>query len=272
MSYLEPPPAPNPVVVVKDVGGLVADYQARTAMYRQTNREVQLHECRSACTMALSLPNVCVFPDSTLKFHQAYNWDTKVRDLGVSAQLFATYPVAVRAKLGTLTRDYHVLRGSELIALGIRDCTAPRPAEPKIMIAAATPQPLPAAGSHADLSLSGLVHGVMTAFDRPSLAARAAVPMPMSVPPEELSEPSRGPPPELGANLPQPPPRPRDLDPPDVPTAVAAATDVPLPPPRPMSLHVAYSRRLPAVALPRIITGAQPILPIVFTAYAALSR
>jgi hypothetical protein len=271
LSYLEPPPAPNPVVVVKDVGGLVADYQKRTEFYRQTNREVQLHECRSACTMALSLPNVCVFPDSTLKFHQAYNWDTKVRDLGVSDQLFSTYPAAVRARLGTLTREYRVLRGSDLIALGVRDCTAPHPSEPKIMVASAKPQPLPAAGSSGDLSISGLVHGVMTAFDRPVLSNR---------PPESVSTTASGapaakplPPSDLVfADLPTPPPRPQELDA-AVPTLeTAALIDVPLPPRRPMSLQVAYVRRMPVIALPRIITGAHPILPSGFSAYAAMSR
>ena len=269
MSYLEPPPAPNPVVVVKDVGGLVADYQKRTDLYRQTNREVQLHECRSACTLALSLPNVCVFPDSTLKFHQAYNWDTKVRDLGVSDQLFRSYPAAVRARLGTLTRDYHVLRGSELIALGIRDCTVPKPAEPTIMVASTKPQPLPATGSSADLSLSGLVHGVMTALDRPILSSRPAAPpaaalaAPAAVPPI--------PPAPVIADAPPPPPRPRDLDAPAA-LETASLVDVPLPPHRPTNLRLAYVRRMPVIALPRIITGAQPILPTGFSAYAALTR
>ena len=256
MSYLEPPPAPNPVVVVKDVGGLVSDYETRTDLYRRTNREVQLHECRSACTMALGLPNVCVFPDSLLKFHQAYNWDTKVRDLGASAQLFSTYPAAVRARLGTLTRDYHVLRGSELIALGIRDCTAPKPAEPRIMVAAVKPQPLSAAGAGTDLSLSGWFHGVMSTFDRPVLANRPAMPMPAAVPqpPAEL----------VFADLPTPPPRPRELD--VTPPSLRRPTR-PISPTcrcrraRPSNLRFAYVRRMPVVALPRIITGAQSILP-----------
>ena len=73
LSYLEPPPMPAPVIVMKDVGGLVADYQGQTAIYRASEREVRLHECRSACTMALGLPNVCVYPGSTLKFHVAYD-------------------------------------------------------------------------------------------------------------------------------------------------------------------------------------------------------
>ncbi|MBI5012729.1 MAG: hypothetical protein HZC06_08385, partial [Methylocystis sp.] len=106
----------------KDVGGLVSDYEALTERYRRENREVRLHECRSACTLALSLPNVCVYPDAKVKFHQAYNAINREVDLGVSSRLFASYPTAVQARLGYLTREYRVLSGTELIALGMRNC------------------------------------------------------------------------------------------------------------------------------------------------------
>lgn len=123
MGYLHPPPSPAPVVVQRDIGGLVSDYKAMTEIYRRQNREVKLHECRSACTLALSLPNVCVYPSSVLKFHAAYHCDTKQIDAGVSAELFNAYPRAVRARLGFLTREYRSLSGRELIGLGVRDCT-----------------------------------------------------------------------------------------------------------------------------------------------------
>ncbi|MGZ9409411.1 MAG: hypothetical protein ACXW3J_02135, partial [Methylocystis sp.] len=87
MGYLSPPPMPVPVVVYKDVGGLVSDYEALTERYRRENREVRLHECRSACTLALSLPNVCVYPDAKVKFHQAYNAINREVDVGVSSRL-----------------------------------------------------------------------------------------------------------------------------------------------------------------------------------------
>jgi hypothetical protein len=113
---------PAPVVVYKDVGGLVSDYEALTERYRRENREVRLHECRSACTLALSLPNVCVYPDAKVKFHQAYNAINREVDVGVSSRLFASYPATVQARLGYLTREYRVLTGTELIALGMRNC------------------------------------------------------------------------------------------------------------------------------------------------------
>ena len=122
LAYLDPPPFPAPVIVMKDVGGYVSQYQAQTARYRQEGREVRLHECRSACTLALSLPNVCVYPTSLLKFHKAYNANTREADEGISGELFRSYPAAVQARLGGLTREYRVLTGSELIALGMRNC------------------------------------------------------------------------------------------------------------------------------------------------------
>jgi hypothetical protein len=122
LGYLSPPPSPAPVIVYKDVGGLVSDYQAQTELYRREGREVRLHECRSACTLALSLPNVCVYPDSLVKFHLAYNAIDRQTDAGVSQELFRSYPAAVQQRLGFLTRQYRVLSGNELISLGVRNC------------------------------------------------------------------------------------------------------------------------------------------------------
>ena len=155
MGYLSPPPSPAPVIVYKDVGGLVTDYEARTEQYRQENREVRLHECRSACTLALSLPNVCVYPDAKVKFHQAYNEITRETDYGVSAKLFASYPAAVQARLGYLTREYRILTGTDLIALGMRNCNGDSPTmiasrkqrqQAATAVASARPEATPAAG------------------------------------------------------------------------------------------------------------------------------
>jgi hypothetical protein len=159
VGYLSPPPSPQPVVVYKDVGGLVSDYEARTEDYRRENREVRLHECRSACTMALSLPNVCVYPDAKLKFHQAYNELTREADLGVSARLFDSYPAAVRDRLGYLTRQYKVLSGVELIALGVRDCAR----GDRVMVAAKKPPAPPPMTTASPNPLSEIARNVQVA-------------------------------------------------------------------------------------------------------------
>ena len=143
-DYLNPPPAPAPVIVRDDGGGVLNDYVLQTEIYRREKREVRLHNCRSACTMALSLPNVCVYPDAKLKFHLAYNETTKEISSGDSDQLLAYYPQAVKNKLGGLTRDYKVLTGEELIFLGIKDCTqgaAPGPNIYHMIMLARLPMP-----------------------------------------------------------------------------------------------------------------------------------
>ncbi len=263
MTYLQPPPDPSPVVVVKDVGGYVNEYAAQTEIYRRTNREVRLHECRSACTMALSLPNVCVYPDSTLKFHQAYDPRNHAANYAVSDQLFGTYPPAVRAKLGTLTRDYHVLRGSELIGLGIRDCNIP--AGPRILVAAASIKPLPETGGTAGLSsLTGKLEGMMSVFNTPVFPGGARAPnaprQPEKAVPGDL----------LLKEIPTPPTRPASVE-----TGKAEAPapepdespgSLPVPPKRPLAL-VAYTPSLPPIPFLRKIDGSQPILPLRFVPF-----
>jgi len=282
LTYLNPPPYPAPVVVVKDVGGLVTDYQARTEEYRTSGREVRLHECRSACTLALSLPNVCVYPDSILKFHQAYNENTKIRDMSVSAELFNSYPESIRARLGTLTRDYHVLRGSELIQLGIRDCN-----EPRIMVASVgktVQRPI-----DQETSVTGMMQGLMSRVSGAVSSATGDLPQNLPrVPPQPgvpRAEPKLPPSDVVFANTPTPPPRPTQLAPtqiaeavPEKPAPDSAAlpgtpVDAPLPPRKPPSIALAYTRTMPVPLRLRIMGGAAPILAsTTFVAFAQIPR
>jgi hypothetical protein len=253
LGYLSPPPAPAPVIVYKDVGGLVTDYEAATEQYRRENREVRLHECRSACTLALSLPNVCVYPDAQVKFHQAYNAVTREVDLGISTKLFASYPAAVQARLGYLTREYRILSGRELIALGMRNCDGDNPVliasrkqrqAPPTAIASASPPPAAAAASG---SWSDIARKVQTAVagafssseEQPRGSIRVAV-----ADRSRLSDPrvtsdavARS---EPTIGLPR-----------------ANVADVPLPPRRPPSEAFSASDAAPGIAM---IPGAQPIL------------
>jgi hypothetical protein len=278
LSYLDPPPLPAPVIVTKDFGGLVTDYQARTEEYRATNREVRVHECHSACTLALSLPNVCVYPNSIFKFHQAYNARNHITDDGVSAQLFNAYPSAVQARLGVLTRDFKILNGTQLIQLGVRDCN-----EPRIMVASVgktVERPLDQSSS-----LTSMVHGWMGTLTGSASPAR---PEPLGQPLRVVSrEPSKPAPSDVVfADFPMPPARPPALVTQPEPSQGAAAstddmktsegskpTDAPLPPERPPSLSLTYAKQLPVAARLRIIGGAAPILKSnTFVAFAALPR
>ncbi|MCX8254110.1 hypothetical protein RHAL1_03881 [Beijerinckiaceae bacterium RH AL1] len=269
MSYLQPPPNMSPVVVVKDYGGYVDQYAAATENYRRTGREVRIHECHSACTMALSLPNVCVYRDSVFKFHQAYDPRNHITNYAVSDQLFATYPEAVRDRLGTLTKQFTVMRGQELIDLGVRDCNAP---EPRIMIAQAKVRPLPdgaTTGSSTFAALTGKLQGMV-----PGLGAK---PQPVS---PTGAKPPRPAPPDVPAGMlapkiPLPPERPVEIataapnapeqaaptvPAPQAPQDVTPADGIPLPPPRPKVL-VAYVPSLKPIPYLQRIAGSAAILP-----------
>lgn len=120
-TYLNPPP-PNVPAIIVDGGGLVEQYRQQTAIYRLTGQQLKLVNCRSACTMALSLPNACVYPHSVLKFHAAYDARTKKIHPGETQRIFAMYPVKVQQKLVSLEREYKTLTGRQLISLGVKSC------------------------------------------------------------------------------------------------------------------------------------------------------
>lgn len=144
MLYLDAPPAGSQPVEIRDIGGFVHKYEEQTRRFRSEGREVRLVYCRSACTMALSLPKACVYPHSKLFFHMAFNPKTGERREKESAELFALYPAKVRARLGRLTPRNQMLTGSELIALGVPECGG------TTMIARAAPKPKPVAVVSAD--------------------------------------------------------------------------------------------------------------------------
>jgi hypothetical protein len=234
--------------------------------------------------MALSLPNVCVYPGSTLKFHFAYDPRNRQSNPQVSQQLFDSYPAAVRARLGTLTRNYKVLSGSELIKLGIRDCNEPKTNEPRIMAAsaAAGKPPLGAQPGAEKPLLAGLMDKMLSVFGAGEAAGhdRAAVlPRPAAKP--ALAEVLLAdiPLPEItktaGAIAVQAPGQlvGEPAGQPATESALAEATQaVPLPARRPSNAASSAVHRLARVALPKIIAGAQRILPPGFSAYADMDR
>ncbi len=259
MSYLQPPPNLSPVVVVKDFGGYVNEYAAQTEIYRRTGREVRIHECHSACTMALGLPNVCVYKDSVFKFHQAYDPRNHITNWQVTGELYDTYPAAVRDRLGAPSKSFTVMRGTELIDLGIRDCSMPNP---RIMVASASAKPIPdgllGGGGAGWSALTGRLGGLIpnlgiapepagpgsTGAGKPVKRATPAVPVEMLA-------------------VPLPPEKPGEGVAPDAPLAPG---EVPLPPPRPKVL-VAYVPSLPPIPFMQRIDGSQAILPSRFVPF-----
>ena len=151
------------------------------------------------------------------------------------------------ARLGTLTREYKVIRGEELISLGIRDCSAPRD---EIMMAKVRPvsPPTGAAGSVV-ASLGDRLASFVTPSQSPLLVRTNRVDaMPASEPGRDAGRP------ESEVKLvPEPPPRPADLGP-----SIGIEMDVPMPPRRPAMLAIAEPM------FRRPISGSQPILQPAF--------
>ena len=287
MPYLAPPPDPAPVVVVRDIGGDYSVYRRQTEHFRARDRAVQLHECRSACTLALSLPRVCVFPDSVLRFNKIYDRKTRKLDIAASDELFRSYPAAVRAQLGYLTRKYKTLHGTTLIDLGIRDCNAGNRAAAQNAAGHSTAalQPAYVPPGHGPVarflsrmktkmvsSLPDVVPSASTLVKFPGKVASAVTGKIASVLPTR--RPSA--PPRAAANATKTASHSTELERrlevmstpglvaagPDGESAPARLAAMPLPPKRPTIVS--------SVQLPRIITGAYKVLPSKFSAYAPL--
>ena len=82
--------------------------------------------CQSACTMFLSIRNVCVEPGATLLFHAG---GTRQKGIipGRTHQMLSTYKPALRQYLTANhfmdTLDFHSISGSEIISrFGYRAC------------------------------------------------------------------------------------------------------------------------------------------------------
>jgi hypothetical protein len=75
--------------------------------------------CRSACTMFLSVRNVCVTPNATLAFHAGGNMKTGVLNPRSTAIMLSAYKPALRQYLTSNhymeTFAFHTISGEELI-------------------------------------------------------------------------------------------------------------------------------------------------------------
>ena len=73
-AFLDAPPNHAPVVITEDGGGLVQKYIDAAVRYAFEKREVAIAgPCRSACMMALAVPNVCVTKNAEVSIHWAYD-------------------------------------------------------------------------------------------------------------------------------------------------------------------------------------------------------
>jgi hypothetical protein len=133
--FLYPPPdIRQPVVIFEDSGGMVADYERAAVRYRLEKRRVEIRgSCRSACTLALSVPNVCVGKNAVVKWHHAYGLYTHEPRYDVTRTMLSQLPMRVRYQLeGKISVDYNpnaTLDYKQLVALGIADCDPPAQTE-----------------------------------------------------------------------------------------------------------------------------------------------
>jgi hypothetical protein len=221
--------------------------------------------------LALAAPNVCVYPDSVLRFHKAYNPITRATNDGVSDAMMWAYPPAVRARLGLLTRQYKSLTGSELIRLGVRDCNTP--ASPQILVARASERPIDSGNPLANAFVC-----LMGGLGAPNIPVYSGYNPPVRVQPVKVqvaeatpiaAEASRVDAPNVAAEsvaaampapveTPVPPPRPSELAAAPVAAAAAAASEQPPSPPVPSLATVAPRANIPAWNAP--IRGAAPVL------------
>jgi hypothetical protein len=88
------------VMIYRDTGGLISDYQNRYATIRSTGERVIIEgECTSACTIVLSLPRgqACAMPNAVLGFHAGSDLRRPGEVSAVATKILADiYPPNVR--------------------------------------------------------------------------------------------------------------------------------------------------------------------------------
>ena len=96
-----------------------AQFQSVMAQYNASGERFRIDShCQSACTMFLSIRNVCVSPGATLLFHAGGTRRAGVSP-GRTQQMLSTYKPAlqqyVTANHFMDTLDFHSISGSEII-------------------------------------------------------------------------------------------------------------------------------------------------------------
>ena len=105
-----------------------AQFQSVIQQYNASGERFRIDShCQSACTMFLSIRNVCVTPDSTLLFHAGGNMQKGIINPAYSAKMASHYKPALRqyvmANHYMDTFEFHSIPGSEIISrFGYRAC------------------------------------------------------------------------------------------------------------------------------------------------------
>jgi hypothetical protein len=120
-------PAAADYHITRDHGGLIKQYKAKYEKIRDAGERVIIDGiCNSACTIVLGivpLNRICVTPNASLGFHQAYydkawTFGFKVTSSAGTADLLSYYPQPVkdwiRRQGGLTTEMKHLKNGPEL--------------------------------------------------------------------------------------------------------------------------------------------------------------
>lgn len=120
----------NTLVIRVDRGGMLGKRSEEIRYLRSTGRRVELRgTCLSACTMYLSLPDICVSPTATFGFHgptrngralpsQEFDYWSNVMANNYREPLRSWYLSEARFT----TSGYIRVRGAELISMGYPSC------------------------------------------------------------------------------------------------------------------------------------------------------
>lgn len=121
------------MVIGNDQGGLVSRRAEEISriLAQGTHVEIRGQVCYSACTMYLGMPDTCVLPQTSFGFHGPSHYGRRLsaRDFEYWSQVIAShYPDPLRnwylTEGRTRISDYFRISGSELIRLGVRQCSA----------------------------------------------------------------------------------------------------------------------------------------------------
>lgn len=119
------------LIVENDPGGLLLERlaQLRLLVAQDTQVEIRGDICHSSCTMLLSLPDVCVLPETVFGFHGPSYAGRPLEPIKferVSRLIAQFYPDNLRHWYLTKARHhidgYKEKTGSELIAMGFKRC------------------------------------------------------------------------------------------------------------------------------------------------------
>ena len=127
-DFILPPEDHKPVVILDDRGGRVSDYVTMAERYTNEGREVRIIGlCWSACSLALSVPNVCVGSMATIMFHDAYDLKTGKINLEVTRDILSRLPPKIKNEISkTISKDFHAestLDAPALLKMGVKKCT-----------------------------------------------------------------------------------------------------------------------------------------------------